>query len=85
MKKCIACTQLHHLECSKFQNIPPAGYADKCRYYDGPEDVFFNPCLKCERHFDDEIAEHCLRYDHPDYKLDFVKIKDGHDCPLGLL
>lgn len=70
--------------CNKYKKLPPyETFADRCRYFQqGPElpevIVEYEECCceHCARH--DEGW--CLRLDHPDWKYNFVKIKEGMQC-----
>jgi hypothetical protein len=84
MKKCVVCEKYKASICENYEKVPPANFASKCEYYDGPEDTQQKTaCEACSRHFDDDIGEHCLKLNNPEYELNFVKMKDGHECPLG--
>lgn len=85
MKRCQDCGKYKGDICQKYNKIPPVNFASKCRYYNGPKTTENKiQCKTCNYHFDDDIGEHCLRFDHSEYKLNFIKIRDHHSCPLGI-
>lgn len=90
MKQCSFCSHYEEPICNKYDRAPPAGFTQKCRYYDGPdvpeeiqETEAVEPervaiCGECERMVDG----YCLRFDHLDYKYNFVRVKKDDECSI---
>ena len=87
MKVCQNCTAYEDPECTIYQRIPPHTFAERCKHFimvaeyvpppvEAPEPE--PACQECGRHDDG----YCLRLDHPNWKYNFVKIKDGIECQL---
>ena len=78
MKSCENCSEFDHPECKMYSNTPPRDFASKCKHFDGPEiaEKIDYICSACERNIDN----YCLRYDHPEFEYNFVKIKAGDIC-----
>lgn len=82
MKLCKNCQQMTDI-CAVYQKAPPSnGFAEKCKHYQQnsvieivPEPVA-NDCKTCGHNIDN----YCLRFDHPEWEYNFVKIKGWLIC-----
>lgn len=83
MKTCNWC-QNYKGVCIRNNKEPPASYAEKCRYFlqgdkpfeeEIPEET--RACSACEMHDNGW----CLRLDEPDWKYNFIRIKEETKCP----
>lgn len=86
MTTCAACKHLSDDICGKYGRRPPAGFAERCRHYSfypsrpvevAPEAPQRQECDGCPQ-YDDGW---CLQLDHPEWKYNFVRIKEGMECP----
>jgi len=84
MITCLNCQSFKDPDCKVYKRQPPHSFAGKCKHYVVVESYVPTPppvkkeCGECER-FSEGF---CLRYDHDDFKYNFVKITDGISCPL---
>lgn len=85
MPTCHLCAAYEHPECGIYNRIPPEGFAVKCRHYiedeskhgPEPEQEQHRPeCQGCGCNVDGW----CLRIDHPDWRWNFIKIREGMRC-----
>jgi len=83
MKLCKNCIKLLEV-CTIYGKAPPSnGFAEKCRHYQQKAviEIVVEPekqkCDTCGHNNDGW----CLRFDHPDFEYNFVKIKDNTVCP----
>jgi len=83
MKLCKNCKNMADI-CGKYGKVPPADtYAERCRYFDQAGDKPAHVkaeeagCDLCDRYTDGW----CLQFDLPGWAYNFVKIKEGMQCP----
>lgn len=80
MTTCEICVAYKYPECTIYNSIPPVGFAAKCKKFiaEEREQEQSETCKECPKN----VEGYCLRYDHPDYRFNFVKITDSDTCQI---
>ena len=83
MKACAACSQFYYGICSIYKKEPPAGFAERCRHYQGPDFKAPEPvngCEQCHRFDRDDTGNWCIN--SAGQIIRFVKLPTDEPCPI---
>jgi len=89
MRVCQNCIAYADPECSIYKRVPPETFALKCKKFKKDESKVYVP-PPVEENIDPEEADcpecgyngdgWCLRFDRPDFELNYVKMRLGMVC-----